>query len=267
MKPACLLLAAAAVALMNAAPARAAESYDNCTGFVDSVPATIATQGTWCLRKDLSAAMSSGAAITIAANNTTLDCNDFKLGGLAGGEATTATGIYANERVNLTVRHCNVRGFAIGIRLYDQLISYGGHVVEDNRLEGNTERGIYVGGDASVVRRNLVRDTGGSPNNPFYVAGIYLAGDIDAIDNAVDGVFRATGDDGVVDGIRTFSDDGGRIVGNGIRGLLAGAGHEVSGIYIDGAHARLRDNDVLGPAGHSPDAPLRVPTFLFFASR
>ena len=67
-------------------------------------------------------------------------------------------------------------------------------------------------------------------------------------------MFRATGDDGVVDGIRTFSDDGGRIVGNGIRGLLAGAGHEVSGIYIDGAHARLRDNDVLGPAGHSPDA-------------
>ncbi|HEY0661599.1 MAG TPA: hypothetical protein VGD21_09825, partial [Lysobacter sp.] len=60
------------------APAQAAQSYDNCTGFIDSLPATITTQGTWCLRKDLSTAMSSGNAITIATNNVTIDCNDFK---------------------------------------------------------------------------------------------------------------------------------------------------------------------------------------------
>jgi hypothetical protein len=66
-------------------PAQAAESYDNCSGYIDSVPAVIATQGTWCLRKDLSTAQTSGNAIEIAANNVVIDCNDFKLGGLAAG--------------------------------------------------------------------------------------------------------------------------------------------------------------------------------------
>jgi hypothetical protein len=32
--------------LATPAPAKAAESCDNCTGFVDSLPATIGTQGT-----------------------------------------------------------------------------------------------------------------------------------------------------------------------------------------------------------------------------
>src|SRR5690348_2627551 len=41
-------------------PARAAQSYDNCTGFIDSVPATVSTQGTWCLRHDANTAITSG---------------------------------------------------------------------------------------------------------------------------------------------------------------------------------------------------------------
>src|SRR5690606_24652633 len=74
-------------------PARAAQSYDACTGFIDSVPATISTQGVWCLRKDLSTNITSGNAITIATNNVTIDCNDFKLGGLAAGNGSNAFGI------------------------------------------------------------------------------------------------------------------------------------------------------------------------------
>jgi len=96
-------------------PADAAQSYDNCTGFITSLPATISTQGTWCLNKDVSTAVTSGAAITIAANNVTLDCNDFKLGGLAAGLTTQAVGVYALDRFNISVRHCNIRGFYFGI--------------------------------------------------------------------------------------------------------------------------------------------------------
>src|SRR5262245_20959189 len=66
-------------------PAVAAESYDACAGFIDTVPTTISTQGVWCLRKDLATAVSNGAAISIEANNVTIDCNGFKLGGLAAG--------------------------------------------------------------------------------------------------------------------------------------------------------------------------------------
>src|SRR5690606_35329103 len=81
-------------------PAAAAESFDNCSGFIDSVPAVIATQGVWCLRGNLATNIGSGgsSAITIAANNVTIDCNHFKLGGLAAGNGSQADGIHASDR-------------------------------------------------------------------------------------------------------------------------------------------------------------------------
>src|SRR5688500_982965 len=109
--------------------ARAAESYDNCTGFIDSLPATISTQGTWCLRKDVSTSMTSGIAITVAANNVTVDCNDFKIGGLAAGNDSSAFGIFT-DRQNVTVRHCSIRGFFYGIYLIG-----AGNLIEDNLLD------------------------------------------------------------------------------------------------------------------------------------
>src|SRR5690606_14034939 len=85
--------------------ARAAQSYDTCTGFIDSLPATINSQGTWCLRGNVSTAITSGNAIEVAANNVTIDCNGFKIGGLGGGVATRTWGIVANERFNLRVNN------------------------------------------------------------------------------------------------------------------------------------------------------------------
>ena len=103
-----------------ASPAKAGMSYDNCTNFVASLPATISTQGTWCFNKDLATAITSGAAITIATNNVTLDCNDFKLGGLAAGMATRTVGVMSSSRTNITVRNCAIRGFYKGIQLNDK---------------------------------------------------------------------------------------------------------------------------------------------------
>src|SRR5687768_721081 len=89
------------LALCTSAPAaRAGESYDNCTGTIDALPATITTQGVWCLRGDLSTSLASGIAITVETNNVTIDCNDFKLGGLAAGTATQTVGIYASGKQN-----------------------------------------------------------------------------------------------------------------------------------------------------------------------
>ena len=141
------------IACAASAPAvQAAGSYDNCTGYVDSLPATLATQGTWCLRHDLSSAMVSGEAITIGANNITLDCNGFKLGGLAAGPDTTTIGIFAANRTNITVRDCAIRGFYGGIYLNGGR----GHRVEDNRLDQHRGFGITVTGDGgSLVQRKL----------------------------------------------------------------------------------------------------------------
>src|SRR4249920_3466180 len=96
------LLTLGALLLGCAGSAHAAQSYDNCTGFITSLPAVITTQGTWCLKQDLATTVTSGSAITINTNNVTIDCNDFKLGGLGAGLATLANGIYSLNRVNAT---------------------------------------------------------------------------------------------------------------------------------------------------------------------
>src|SRR5690606_20448934 len=119
-------------------------------------------------------AITSGNAIHIAANNVTIDCNDFKIGGLAAGNASNANGIYAPAKQSATVRHCNVRGFRTGISFLDTgTHTGGGHLVEDNRLDNNLEYGIYVGGENSLVRRNRVYDTGGRST----ASGINVTGD------------------------------------------------------------------------------------------
>src|SRR4249919_1254017 len=139
-----------ALCLLAPRAAHAAESYDNCTGFITSVPTVISSQGTWCLKQDLATAMTTGVAITIATNNVTIDCNDFKLGGLAAGLGTTAYGIFSSNHLNTTVRRCNIRGFYVGLDLGG--VSSGGNVAEDNRLDGNVNIGIWMEGDGSVVR-------------------------------------------------------------------------------------------------------------------
>ncbi|MDN5780722.1 MAG: right-handed parallel beta-helix repeat-containing protein [Luteimonas sp.] len=202
-----------------------AETYNTCAGFIDSVPTTITTQGVWCLRKDLSTNLATGAAITINANNVTIDCNDFKIGGLAAGDASTATGIYAYDKQNATVRHCNVRGFYYGINLGGGS-GTAGHLVEDNRLDNNLSRGIIVTGDNNRVRRNAIYDTGGSATSGSY--GIYAYADV--IDNTVEGVF-ATATNGSSYGIMVL-DTGHVALNNQVRGVVPNGTGSAYGIHV-----------------------------------
>jgi parallel beta-helix repeat protein len=213
---------------------QAAESYDNCTDFVDSVPATITTQGVWCLNKDLSTAIASGAAITIATHNVTLDCNGFKLGGLAAGSESQAYGVHASDRLNATVRNCNVRGFYYGIYLYGG----AGHLVEGNRLDNNLVIGLHLStASNSIIRNNRVYDTGGYPDNNIR-SGIRAYGGeaIEIIDNTVAGVVGTPAYYNEVVGIfrGNYIPDGdysdAHITGNRVSGLMpTGEGKVASG--------------------------------------
>ena len=218
----CIALAIGAWLAM-VAPAQAAESYDNCTGFVDSLPATITTQGTWCLNKDLSTNLSSGYVITVGTNNVTIDCNGFKIGGLAAGTGTEALGIVALDRLNTTIRNCNIRGFMVGTYLVDPSGSSGGHIVEDNRFDSNRLGGSVTEGRGSVVRRNMVMDSGAS-TSPTYggtAYGIFVAGGADVLDNVVDGVIASPGSDGLAIGIQSNADSlSATIAGNRVRNLV-----------------------------------------------
>jgi len=237
------LAAVLAVSLLMPGSARAAESYDNCSGFIDSIPATITTQGVWCLRADLSTAISSGNAITIATNNVTLDCNDFKLGGLAAGPATGARGVYSSDRLNSVVRNCNIRGFYGGVFHQDG----SGHVVEDSRFEANRFIGIQFNSPNSTARRNFVLDTGGIEFDAYGIVSGPDGGEV--VDNVINGV-TTTGDARSVFGIWYYGQTEGSIGNNRIRGLAGTANTTAYGIYgIAGANGVIiHDNILHGPA-------------------
>jgi parallel beta-helix repeat protein len=152
---------------MGLAGTAVADETTFCNAFITTLPFTISTQGHYCFNKNLSTAITTGAAITINTDFVVLDLNNFKLGGGSAGFSTSASGIKAIQHSNLTIRNGNIRGFRRGIYID------GGtnHVIENNVLDGNTQYGVFLsgtdtGGDASptgvLIRNNLVTNTGGS---------------------------------------------------------------------------------------------------------
>lgn len=139
---------------------------------------------------------------------------------MSAGNTSSTRGIFAGNRQNITVRHCNVRGFLRGI----YLSGGAGHLIEDNRLDNNLLAGIHVvNADDSLVQRNRMFDTGGSPGgiNSF---GIVASADI--LDNTVSGV-SAIGTNAYQVGINAIG-YGARVRGNSVRGLVvAGAGDAI----------------------------------------
>ncbi len=240
------LLMILTLALCAPRAAQGAESYDNCTGFITSVPTTISTQGTWCFKQDLSTPITTGHAITINANNVTIDCNGFKLDNSAAGTGTGTEGIYALDKLNASIRHCKIRGFYSGIYLDGS--SGGGHAVEDNLLDGNTLIGVQVYGDGSTIRRNRIYNTGGSTlNNTANPIG--AAGEIDLVGNLVSGATATAGHNGSTYGMYVFGNNAGRIIGNRIRGLKQdGTGLDYGIELIGGSRVAVRDNDLVGDA-------------------
>src|SRR5215475_1141125 len=63
---------------------------------ITAVPATISRPGSYCLVRDLATTLSSGAAITIAADDVLLDLQGFALDGSAAGAGSEAHGIRAD---------------------------------------------------------------------------------------------------------------------------------------------------------------------------
>ena len=238
--------------------ALAAESYDNCTGVITSLPTVISSQGTWCLKQSLSTALTSGYAIEIATNNVTIDCNGFRISDTGAGTGTTMIGLHADSHVNLTVRNCSVNSFYVGLSFVG---ASGGHLVEHNRVTNSTFAGISVhnlstGKNASVLRDNQVLYTGGSTviANAY---GIFTSQVVDVLENTVSGVTARAGGGGSAYGIATVDNDyanGANISGNRVRDLKRDGGGQSFGIIgtvsSAGSSRRviIRDND-LGNGG------------------
>lgn len=226
-----LLLAAGALA-----PARA--ETVNCTR-ITSLPATLTQQGVYCLKGDLGTSLVWGSAVRIEANNVTLDCNGFKIGGLAAGDESIALGISANDRQNITVRNCAIRGFYRAISLTGGLS--GGHLIADNRIDQSLHTGIHVLGDGNEIARNRILSTGGFPGSASSY-GIQAQADI--VDNTIDTVF-ALGSEPILNGIRVLG-DGAVVRGNTVRNLFLGQqSGALAGIMVEAERVSIDGNVVV----------------------
>ena len=184
----------------------------NCTP-ITSLPATIDTQGLYCLTGNLATSQVSGIAINITANNVTLDLNGWKVGGQAAGTGTNAFGIYSTA-VNVTVKNGIVRGFFAGIWLTGR-----GAVVQDMLVDQNTKTGIFVNGTGAVVEHNQVVDTGGSTNGTN------------------------------VNAVGIEADSGGvKLNNNMVSGLTATGNGDEYGIFASGANSLVQNNFVTDTA-------------------
>lgn len=125
-------------------------------------PVTITDPGSYCLVRDMLFGASSGVAITINASDVRLDLKGYHIKGFDFGVKTAVT---AQDRSNLTIRNGSISGFRYaGVNL-TSTTSPGvavANVVEDLHLFNNGGTGIAVSGRGTVVRRNLLVETGKS---------------------------------------------------------------------------------------------------------
>ena len=158
----------------------------NCTP-ITSVPVTITAQGIYCLTGKLGTNQTSGTAITINANNVTIDLNGWKVDDGAAGTGTQAYGIYSAAN-NVTIKNGIVRGFYWAFYL-----TGSGAIVQDMLIDSNTYVGIDVSGPGALIEHNQVVNTGGN-TSPGGAYGIVINGDGSTIsDNIVSGLTNGSG--------------------------------------------------------------------------
>jgi hypothetical protein len=229
---------------------------------ISVLPYTITAQGSYCLDRNLSTSITTGAAITINTSYVVLDLNGFKVGGGGGGFGTQASGVLAANRQNVTVKNGNIRGFYRAVYLTDAGLSQG-HLVEDIRADENTRDGIWVEGKGNVVRNNqVVKTTGSTVGGLTEIGGIVVVGpgsrllnnDVtDTIEmGAAEGVAMLVrnGDGAIVEGNRignavlaatslgvsVETSDDVLVVGNRLATLGSGV------VYGGGSNGKYRDN-------------------------
>ena len=233
-----LALAGLALLLLTIPPAHAGKGRDNCVGYIDTLPAQLTTQGTWCMRGNLSTSLYSGGGIQINLNNVVVDCNGYRIENTLPGNRATGVSATGNNHV---IRNCDVRGYFAGM-----LVSGQNNTIEDNLLQDIGHVGLQV--DAStVIRRNHILRVGGDATFEGHNAGI--VGGSDITDNVVDTVFARPEVNlhGFVSGIATRG-GGGVITRNRVRGLMPAGNGWARAIETGDSYHYITHNHIVGPA-------------------
>ena len=216
---------------------------------ITKLPYQIDAAGVYCLKKNLAfenkgVAVNTGNAIVIAttASGAVLDLNGFVLsGGESAPTNSNAIGIHIGAS-NVTVRNGTVTNFETGVFSS----SYpSGIIVEDLIVDSNFGEGIRLYASKSIIRNNLVTNTGGSTyiaNSPAY--GIYADGDDFSIHgNTVSGVTGVGSGYGV--GISTDTSSDRSIVHNNTISNIS----STAGIWFQGGTQHIANGNRITKPG------------------
>ena len=216
---------------------------------ITSVPCTISASGSYYLTKNLN---STGTAITVTADNVTIDLCGFTLTGPSSG---VSYGIYMNGRSNVEIRNGTICNFYGGIQ-EGSAINGIGHRVIGVRVIANSRYGIQLYGNGHEVRNCISRNNGaGATVDPVY--GIYVDSGCTVTGNtvynngnlatvSVTGIFAGQGSTASANNVSkngASSSDwvwgilagaGCAVIGNTVNSNGIGASGTVSGIGLDG---------------------------------
>jgi hypothetical protein len=213
------------------------------------LPATISTPGIYCLDRDFEQGFTS-AAVLIQADDVVFDCNGHTLRATNPGNASGGVNVGNNKRV--TVRHCTIDNFAIGIDM-----AGSGHRVEDNTiLRGKIYALHAIGSNIRIERNHISQLRADYINGNGFAAGIYFLGAFpDSTGNVIrDNVitdFKVDMPPGnpstvTVSAIYLTRDKDARIVGNTIGGIYSD--YRVWAIRLENVqNVLVADNTVLSP--------------------
>jgi hypothetical protein len=248
------LLAILAFALFaHATPALA----QSCTA-VTAVPATISASGKYCLARDFTINSTSAKAITINANDVTLDCDGHTLKNLATADNGSSAGIYFSSRNGIVIRNCRILGgFTSGI-IANQANTQPNRTyyvnIEHNYIAGPFFYGILAYGSALEISGNRIYDIGGQANSDAFgirVGGTTAGGPRFHLvqDNLVAGTTSPTRS---AYGIYSDNSLASIFIKNGVTASAGNASFGGFGLRIGGFYNRISDNHVVG-AGNAND--------------
>ncbi len=169
-----VVLATILLSILGAAPAHAAPG--GCT-VITYLPYSITQPGCYCLAENMTVALGSGKAITINADNVVIDLDGYTIDNRSAGASTSAIGIYAVQRENITVRNGTLRGFYHGVSLAaESSTTVSGLIVERMLIAESPEIGIRLyNASGGVVRDNTILNS--SPVIPGHAGvGILASG-------------------------------------------------------------------------------------------
>lgn len=212
---------------------------------IKSVPTVISKQGIYCLKRNFTTKITSGHAIEIKANNVTIDLNGFKLSG-KNGNLTSANGVYALQRREITLRNGTINGFrnAVYLRDYTPHTTSKNHLIENLRVQNSTVSGLQVFGKGSVIRGNQIVSIGRSGTCGAF--GINIAGPSTRV--LGNDVSEARSGSCVAAGIHLTYADGGMVRDNRVNGVSSGNATGSYGILVEnGEGIIVRGNDISNP--------------------